>query len=158
MATEDVVTMDRDAHVDAGTRRFLEEVRRLGEGRADASGEVRVIIFKRRESPDGVLIPDIGLATLQAAVGAVVGRRERYFAALFALHARQGDRAMLSVPLEPSPDLDAVPDGARVTYFGTLAPGRAVAIAVADELYFPVGPAVRPSWRTPRCGWSEAPA
>lgn len=115
---------DSDDLVDAGTRRFLSELRELRDGQAMKSGEARVVIS------------------------------DRYRAAIFDVGAVKGDRAIVSVQMLEDPALLAVAPGTLVTWFGWLHPGHAVAIAIGDELHMPIGPATRPTFRTPRCRWA----
>lgn len=106
--------------VDAGTRRFLAELDDLLHGRSESTGAAKAVCFKGS------------------------------FVALFAEDAQPGERAGLVVRMEPAAELAAMTPGQLVTFYGVPEIGHAVAIAVGDDLYFPLMPAKAPSWRTPK--------
>jgi hypothetical protein len=142
-------------HVDAGTRRFLAELRDLKAGAAASSGTARVQIFTRWGGATGPLILIPGLAITMEVFARIRFRsHRRYYAALFDVDARNDERSRLVVPLESDPQLSGVEAGTSSTWFGALEPGRAVAVTIGDNLYLPIGPASRPWLGTPRCRWA----
>lgn len=142
-------------HVDAGTRRYLDELRSLQAGHALASADARAVAYSKRTSRSSVFVPDVAIAAAQMVIESVLpGKRREFLVALFELDAVVGDRPLVVVPIEPDVMLDGLSAGSKVTTYGKLAPGHAIAVAFGDLLLFPLGPARKPGPRSPRCDWA----
>jgi hypothetical protein len=58
----------------------------------------------------------------------------------------------LVVPIDSLEEFDVAVVGRPAHAYGVVAPGRAIALHIGDELYMPIGPARPAWWRTPKLG------
>ena len=119
---------------------YLADLDRLRQGRAESDQPVKVTVFRRYWS-----VPIFGGADL-------IRRLSEHYCAIYSNSAPQGARALLVVPIDSLEDLGEPVVGEPAHAYGVVAPGRAIALHIDDELHMPIGPARPPTWRTPKLG------